>query len=287
MLGTHERAEMKHHIINALLGLSAGEAWDKIEKKEASDFAAYLMLEIDNNEGYSLKICGNFFDEYVALNSPVIGQLVFDEMKLETGVFWRTSDHTVCGFASANQNSTIRSVLSDMLQNDSDGAEEFHDTSAPALYVNQWRFRSIYNVIHNSNFFFNSGSLDGNELLSQMMHVVCGYETIGVKIYGIVCDAGGSNRGLFKLLRNALKLGLVGVERVPPGYLKFINPYDPTREIAIFNCSTHNLKNVRNALLESDLPSGKRKFQFEGDQFLHLLQRTRQRLRRKVAKVDC
>jgi hypothetical protein len=100
-----------------------------------------------------------------------------------------------------------------------------------------------------------------------MMHVVCGYEKTGVKIYGVACDAGGSNRGLFKLLRKGLKLDLVGVERVAPGYLKFINPCDPTREIAIFNCSTHNLKNVRNALLESDLPSGKRNFQFEGAPF--------------------
>jgi hypothetical protein len=100
-----------------------------------------------------------------------------------------------------------------------------------------------------------------------IQHVICGYEKIGVKIYGVVCDAGGSNRGLFKLLRDGLKLVIVGVERVAPGYVKFINPYDPSREIAIFNCSTHNLKNVRNALLESDLPNGKRKFQFEGAVF--------------------
>jgi hypothetical protein len=224
---------------------------DKINKDEASDFAAYLMTEIANkgkqlsgkpnqveftpaifqtavvlylrskvgykdqrklsplvmpststldrllretrlNEGYSPKIYGNFFDEYVCRQSLVIGHLIFDEMKLKTGVFWRTSDHTVCGFASSNQNSTIRSVLSDMVQHSDDGTEEFYDTSAPAVYVNQWRFRSVYNVIHNSNFYFNCGSLDGNELLSQMIHVDCGYEKIGVRIYGIVCDAGGS-----------------------------------------------------------------------------------------------
>ena len=112
-----------------------------------------LLRETRLNEGYSPKIYGNFFDEYVASNSPVIGQLIFDEMKLKTGVFWRTSDHTVCGFATANQNSTIRSVLSDMIQNGGDGTDEFYDTSSPAVYVNQWRFRSIVNVIHNSNFF--------------------------------------------------------------------------------------------------------------------------------------
>jgi hypothetical protein len=79
-----------------------------------------------------------------------------------------------------------------------------------------------------------------------MIHVVCGYEMIGIKIYGLVCDASGSNRGWFKLLREGLKLVLVGVEHVAPGYLTFINPYDPSRRIALFNCSTHNVKNVRN-----------------------------------------
>jgi hypothetical protein len=82
-----------------------------------------------------------------------------------------------------------------MVQNGDNRMEEFYDLSSPAVYVNQWRFLSIYNVIRNSNFFFNSGSLNGNKLLSQMMHAI--YEKIGVKIYGIVCDAGGSNRGLF------------------------------------------------------------------------------------------
>jgi hypothetical protein len=121
-----------------------------------------LLRDTPLNEGYSPLIYGHFFDEYVATNSPVMGQLVFDEMKLKTGVCWRTSDHTVCGFAGSNQNSTIRSVLSDMLNADeSKVPQEFNDLSAPAVYVNQWRFRSIYNVIHNSNFFFNCGSLDG------------------------------------------------------------------------------------------------------------------------------
>jgi hypothetical protein len=226
-----------------------------------------LLRETRLNEGCSPKTHGNFFDECVCRLFLVIGQLIFDEMKLKTGVFWQTSDHTVCGFASSKQNSTIRTVLSDMVQNSDDGTEEFYDTSAPAVYVNQWRFRSVYNVTHNSNFFFNCGSLDGKELLSQMIHVVCGYEKIGVKIYGIVCDAGGSNRGLFKLLREGLKPVLAGVERVAPEHLMFKNPHDPSRRIAIFNCSTHNLKNVRNALLESDFPSGKRKFQFEGVAF--------------------
>jgi hypothetical protein len=44
----------------------------------------------------------------------------------------------------------IRTVLSDMVKNGDSGTEEFNDVSAPAVYVNQWSFRSVYNVMHNS-----------------------------------------------------------------------------------------------------------------------------------------
>jgi hypothetical protein len=40
--------EVKQHIIKELVGLSAGEACDKINEEEASNFAACLMTETDN-----------------------------------------------------------------------------------------------------------------------------------------------------------------------------------------------------------------------------------------------
>ena len=49
------------------------------------------------------------------------------------------------------------------------------------VYANQWRFRSTNNLVHNADFFFNNGSLDGNELIRQMIQVVVSYEFIGVK----------------------------------------------------------------------------------------------------------
>ena len=47
-LATHEKVEVKQHIIKELLGLSAGDDCEEIDEEEASDFAAYLMTEIDN-----------------------------------------------------------------------------------------------------------------------------------------------------------------------------------------------------------------------------------------------
>jgi hypothetical protein len=48
-LDAEEKAEAEQHVIKELTGLSAGEECDKINEKEASDFAACLMTELDNN----------------------------------------------------------------------------------------------------------------------------------------------------------------------------------------------------------------------------------------------
>ena len=40
------------------------------------------------------------------------------------------------------------------------------------VYCNQWRFQSTWRVVHNGDFFYNTGSLDTNELLRQMMEVI-------------------------------------------------------------------------------------------------------------------
>jgi hypothetical protein len=71
-----------------------------------------LLGNTRSKEGNSPKNHGDCFDECADLDALIIGHLfLFDEMKLKTG-FWRTSDHTVCGFASSSSNSTIKSVLS-------------------------------------------------------------------------------------------------------------------------------------------------------------------------------
>jgi len=59
--------------------------------------------------------------------------------------------------------------------------------------VNQWHFHGIKGVIHNGEYFFNSGNLTGDELFCQFMHVVSCYKSIGIRILGCVCDVGGQN----------------------------------------------------------------------------------------------
>ena len=81
-----------------------------------------------------------------------------------------------------------------------------------------------------------------------MIEVVVAYETCGIKIFGIVCDAGGGNEGFFKILTKY-------VPREGPWpditAVRSKNPVDPSRYIYIWSCSTHGLKAVRNNLYRS------------------------------------
>lgn len=63
---------------------------------------------------------------------------------------------------------------------------------------------SGYSSLHNIDLFFNHNSLNGNELIRQMMQVVCSYEFIGVKIFGIVSGAGGSNTKILSFYKDIM-----------------------------------------------------------------------------------
>jgi hypothetical protein len=125
----------------------------------------------------------------------------------------------------------------------------------PATYVNLWRLRTTTNVTQSCEFFFNTGSLSGDELLRQFMRVTAHYEMIGVQILGLLCDAAGQNARLFHLLRAGQTVGLSGYPSFEQ--VTFPNPINPERVVGTFHCSTHNLKASRNQLLRSH-PNGAR-----------------------------
>ena len=45
---------------------------------------------------------------------------------------------------------------------------------------------------------------------------------------------------------------------LPIEYVRFENPYDSSRHIYMFNCATHNLKNMRGQVWQSFRPGGPR-----------------------------
>ena len=67
------------------------------------------------------------------------------------------------------------------------------DSASLVVYTNQWRFRQTRGIVHNGAFYYNTGSLDGNEMMRQFMDIVLSYETITVKMFVIVSDGGGCN----------------------------------------------------------------------------------------------
>lgn len=90
-----------------------------------------IMRQTRVNEGSNKRLYGHFFDKYVSVDSVnhggcVAGHLIFDEMKLKTGVFWRTTDHKACGFVSSSSTDSMKDILCDMLEKDNGDGEDAH-----------------------------------------------------------------------------------------------------------------------------------------------------------------
>ena len=197
------------------------------------------------NDGICLKIYERHKEQRI--DDFEVGHLICDEMKLVEGLLWNTSTHQVQGFACDDIND-----LASLLKRFS--SEE--ETEEIATSVNQWRFRSVLGKIFNCEFFSNRGTLNGDNLLLQFLHVVLACEAIRCEVWGFLCDAGGNNARLFKFLRN----GKTSKEPwLPAEMVTTTNPFDPSRKIAIWHCVTHVLKALRNAF-HSSMPKGTRNF---------------------------
>ena len=123
--------------------------------------------------------------------------------------------------------------------------------------MNQWCFRSSIGRQCSLEFWYNAGSLDGNALLEQFNQIVLQCKTVGMRIIGFVCDAGGNNTKLFRFLheKNVITEG----GWLPISKVQTRNPFQPLdRYINIFHCSTHDLKNIRNSLYKSWQKGGAR-----------------------------
>ena len=136
--------------------------------------------------------------------------------------------------------------------------DEVENLCEPATQVCQWRARAVDGSSFNCEFWYNHGTLNGDELLEQFTQVVMRCETAGFRVLGFVCDAGGPNTRLMKLLRDGREVPEGGW--LPLETVVAVNPYDPSRRICLFHCSTHELKSLRNALYTSWTKVGKKQF---------------------------
>ena len=179
----------------------------------------------------------------------LIGQLICDEMKVKGDIVFNVATYEMRGFTE--DFADTKKILTKLL--DEDTIESF---SKPATYVNQWRYRSVNGNTYNLEFWFNSGTLKGEELLGQFRQVVMRCESVGARVLAMVCDAGGNNARLYKLLTGAMALPETGW--LPSKYVRTVNPWDTSRYIYTSHCSMHDMKAMRNQLFTSWFATGKK-----------------------------
>ena len=128
---------------------------------------------------------------------------MMDEIKLKNVISYNPSNNEVTGFVTKQLNTT------NLLQAIMRGQQSKDDNSQLSVYANQWCFISTRGLTHNYDLYYNTSSLGGNEIVRQFMDVMILYETLGVKICGLICDGGGRNSKFIRLLRGSLYVSRV------------------------------------------------------------------------------
>ncbi|KAL7537400.1 hypothetical protein ACHAXR_010211 [Thalassiosira sp. AJA248-18] len=86
-----------------------------------------------------------------------IGELMCDEMKLKEDVLINVASNQMVGFTE--DFICKKKILRNLLDED-----ELENFCKPATYVNQWRYRAVNGRSYNCEFWYNAGSLDGNQI---------------------------------------------------------------------------------------------------------------------------
>ena len=174
----------------------------------------------------------------------LVGHLMMDEIKLKNGILWNCQNNVVTGFVTEqlDTNNLMKEII---------GMNDLYQGKEKQLhvYANQWRFRSTRGIVHSASFYFNPGTLHGEQIASQFfMDVLTLYEAIGVCIVGIVSDAGGGNESFMSKIVDHFNLEVKVLDSFT---VNFQHPFDSNRRIFVWLCSTHSLKAARNNVYRS------------------------------------
>ena len=161
--------------------------------------------------------CNSVYNEQIITRGETmeVGEVMCDEME-------QKEDRKAVGFTAdfICKKQIMKSFL------DKKEIASFHK---PATYVNQWRYSSVNGCSFNCEFWYNSGNLSGNGLLEKFNSVVMSCEAVGSAVLGFVCNAGGSNARLMKMLRgNTI---LPEQAWLLEEYTQTRNPFDPNHFI--------------------------------------------------------
>lgn len=107
--------------------------------------------------------------------------------------------------------------------------------------------------------FFNGGGLNNSDIRWQFLHVLCNLEIINRKVLGFVTDANSNNVTAMQTMSQSNCKPNYNAPVLTEKEISVVNPCSTKVRIYFFLCSTHQLKNMRNAL-QSSRVGGKRKF---------------------------
>ena len=233
---------------SGLLPIPSASTLERLSKpfkiKEGFDPNVYLLLDIKN--------------EIKKHGGSVKGHLMMDEIKLKNGILWNPKSNVVTGFVieDLDTNAMLQEILG-MGKSSCSGSKQL------SVSANQWRFRSTKNMSHNSCYYYNTGSLNGNQIMGQFIDVVSTYELLGVQMLGLVSDGGGSNVGFFNTLFGRQDK----YSTWPASDSVYSNiSMKSNKRLMYWYCSVHGLKALRNNLFRSQ-PNMARDLKLHGRQF--------------------
>jgi hypothetical protein len=114
--------------------------------------------------------------------------------------------------ASASLNEEAETNTEEQDSNTVEDDEEERGTYVgAATFANVFRLRTCFNQTWNVAYFFNCGSLDGDDIVKQLLMVITACELVGLIVKLLMSDAGGGNTRALGLLTknkcNRLKSG--------------------------------------------------------------------------------
>jgi len=178
-------------------------AYNEIKKSSLEIFPLshtlqHMKSKMMHCNGISPKTYQWYYDEVVAHL-----HLICNEMHLKSGGYWNTQLHKLVGYAMETSELNLLEelwALRKLCDEDGNCITTIDDSNANAKSVNQWCFWTVHNGVHNGEFFFNDGSLMGDEFIWRFVHVLPCHKSIGMLVEGFVCNAGSQNACLLSYL---------------------------------------------------------------------------------------
>ena len=212
------------HILQLGLSLWANAGSRAYQEFRESSFPSLRTLQrkkssLSVSEGFEPKLYSSFYDDNKNMldkNQLTPCKLMFDEMKMESGIAFNCKDGDVSGFMCGKEgNFSLSSSLNGLLEKIENGKQQTPKKGSDnieackvATYVHLFRVQLCNGISRNVEFHYNDGCLTADKVIRQLLHVITMLYAIKVDVCGINMDAGGCNHRVAILLTKAKRMTL-------------------------------------------------------------------------------